>query len=534
MIRLIHSGSCCHLTPFLLLHSLHRCFPRDLVHAIKLLSTPVRSLPFPFLLFGFLLAAATVQSAPADYFGIQVIDEATGRGVPLITLKTTSNLTFVTDSAGWIAVNEPGLMDVETFFQVSGPGYSIPKDGFGYAGVKLTPKAGETTEVKVTRSNIAERLYRITGQGIYRDSTLLGRETLLPKANLNAGVTGQDSVQAVPWKGRIFWLWGDTNIVGYPLGVFQSTCAWSDTPENGGLDPAEGIHLEYFKNVEGQLRKMVPIDAPGPVWLFGLLAVSDSTGREHLLGHYNRMKDLTTSLEQGLAEFNEKAGHFVPIIQLGPEFEWQYPRGNAVRARGREGDYFYFTHPLCVTRVKAEYDALQNPSSYEALTWSAEKKDYIWQSKEAPLTQEREAALVEDGKIPAEKARLQLKDVHTGKRVLIHGASVQWNAFRQRWVMIGLQNRGEQSLLGEVWYAEAESVSGPWKKAIKIASHPKYTFYNPRHHAFFDQKDGRFIYFEGTYTETFSGNPVATPLYDYNQILYRLDLEDPRLKELGQ
>jgi hypothetical protein len=32
------------------------------------------------------------------------------------------------------------------------------------------------------------------------------------------------------------------------------------------------------------------------------------------------------------------------------------------------------------------------------------------------------------------------------------------------------------------------------------------------------------IYFEGTYANTFSGNSTPTPLYDYNQIMYRLDL----------
>ena len=45
----------------------------------------------------------------------------------------------------------------------------------------------------------------------------------------------------------------------------------------------------------------------------------------------------------------------------------------------------------------------------------------------------------------------------------------------------------------------------------------------------FDQDGGRLIYFEGTYTHTFSGNDNATPRYDYNQIMYRLDLADPRL-----
>ena len=41
---------------------------------------------------------------------------------------------------------------------------------------------------------------------------------------------------------------------------------------------------------------------------------------------------------------------------------------------------------------------------------------------------------------------------------------------------------------------------------------------------------GRIVYFEGTYTAEFSGNPVKTPRYDYNQLLYRLDLSHPALK----
>jgi hypothetical protein len=37
------------------------------------------------------------------------------------------------------------------------------------------------------------------------------------------------------------------------------------------------------------------------------------------------------------------------------------------------------------------------------------------------------------------------------------------------------------------------------------------------------------IFFEGTYTHTFAGNPDPTPRYDYNQVMYKLDLGDPRL-----
>ena len=56
-----------------------------------------------------------------------------------------------------------------------------------------------------------------------------------------------------------------------------------------------------------------------------------------------------------------------------------------------------------------------------------------------------------------------------------------------------------------------------------------YTMYNVAHHSFFDQENGRVIYFEGTYTREFSDAPVATPRYNYNQLMYRLDLADARL-----
>jgi hypothetical protein len=37
------------------------------------------------------------------------------------------------------------------------------------------------------------------------------------------------------------------------------------------------------------------------------------------------------------------------------------------------------------------------------------------------------------------------------------------------------------------------------------------------------------IFFEGSYTTTFSDGAQPTPRYDYNQIMYRLDLDDARL-----
>jgi hypothetical protein len=113
--------------------------------------------------------------------------------------------------------------------------------------------------------------------------------------------------------------------------------------------------------------------------------------------------------------------------------------------------------------------------------------------------------------------------------VHLHAGTVNWNAFRKKWIMIAVEQFGKPSYLGEVWFTESDQPQGPFRLAKKVVTHDRYSFYNPAQHPFFDQEDGKIIYFEGTYTTTFSGNDVATPRYDYNQVMYRLDLSDPRL-----
>ena len=75
--------------------------------------------------------------------------------------------------------------------------------------------------------------------------------------------------------------------------------------------------------------------------------------------------------------------------------------------------------------------------------------------------------------------------------------------------MICVEIGGKSSQLGEVWYAEADQPEGPWRRAKKVMTHDRYSFYNPKHHSFFDQDGGRLIYFEGTYTTSFSGRTDA-------------------------
>src|SRR5438105_15450287 len=101
--------------------------------------------------------------APAGRpFAVTVVDEQTGRGVPLVELRTVNEVRYVTDSQGVAAVTEPGLTGRPVFFHVRSHGYEYPKDGFGYRGKVLTLTEGGSATLRVRRVNIAERLYRVT------------------------------------------------------------------------------------------------------------------------------------------------------------------------------------------------------------------------------------------------------------------------------------------------------------------------------------------------------------------------------------
>ena len=261
----------------------------------------------------------------AEYFGIRVVDDQTGRGVPLARLRTTGAVDYWTDSQGWVAFLEPGLMDQSVYFHVDSPGYQYAADGFGYRGLALQTTPGRRAEVRVERVQLAERLYRITGQGIYRDSQLLDEPFPAEVSQLNAGVIGQDSVQMVPLRGQLFWLWGDTNLPHYPLGNFQVTAALSPPPGQSGFDVEQCVPLHYFTDAStGRARKMLPMDRPGAVWLWGLINLEDDSGVETLIAHYSRHLSLGNMVEQGMAVWDEAEGQFQPRVTIDTQETWRF------------------------------------------------------------------------------------------------------------------------------------------------------------------------------------------------------------------
>ncbi|MBN1909507.1 MAG: hypothetical protein JW818_07210 [Pirellulales bacterium] len=498
-----------------------------------------------------LVLLAALGSAPNTDgrrpFAIEVVDSQTGRGVPLVELRTAGGIRFFTDSAGIVAFDEPGLMDQKVFFHVSSHGYEYPKDGFGFRGKALEVTPGGRARIEIRRVNIAQRLYRITGGGIYRDSVLVGRKAPLAQPLLDGQVLGCDGTMRAVLGGRIHWFWGDTNRPSYPLGNFKTTGATSRLPNDGGLDPAVGVNLDYFLGEDGFVKKMIAASDPGPTWISGTVVLRDTkSDKERLFAHYANIRGGDKPLEtyeKGLVEFNPATETFKKVATF--PLDAPFPDG-AHTLLHAEGDrtYIYFCDPFPRFRVLADSQHLARIETYEGYTCFVQgtrKKDrqidrrpdgsirWAWKANTGVPSPKDMAAGIKAGVLPTGGTPWMLRDAETGAPVIAHRGSIARNAYRRRWIMIFCEVGGT-SMLGEIWYAEADHLTGPWQHVRKIVTHDRYSFYNPVHHPFFDKDGGRQVFFEGTYTHTFSGNPDATPRYDYNQIMYLLELDDPRLK----
>ncbi|MER3415283.1 MAG: hypothetical protein C4297_03595 [Gemmataceae bacterium] len=480
-------------------------------------------------------------SAP-QFFKIKVVDEQTGRGVPLVELRTVHHLTYVTDNNGVVAVGAPELMHHKVYFHVFSHGYEFPADGFGYRGVTLEVRPGASATVRIKRLNIAERLYRITGAGLYADSLSVGEPIPIRQPLLNAQVLGSDSVVQAVYRGKIHWFWGDTHRLAYPLGNFHVPGATSLLPGSGGLDPEKGVDLQYFTGSDGFARPTAQMPGSGPTWIWGLTVIRDAQGTERMFAGYVKVRPPMTVYERGLAEWNDEKQCFEKVTTFDMDLPL-YPDGHTFVLDEQARVYVYFATPFPLVRVEATPEALRDQKAYQAYTCLLPKSDaqhprvdrdeqgrlrYAWRSNTPAVRQKEQADLIARGLAKPEELLVHLQDIESGKQVLTHSGSVYWNAYRRRWIMIAVQEFGT-SFLGEVWYAEADAPLGPWVYARKIVTHDRYSFYNPKHHPVFDQDGGRRIYFEGTYTRAFSGNEHPTPRYDYNQIMYRLDLADSRL-----
>jgi hypothetical protein len=395
-----------------------------------------------------------------------VLDEQTGRGVPLVELKLLNEVKYWTDSAGVAALDEPSLHGRDVFLSIRTHGYEYPHETPLGRGLNVTIQPGAMQEVRVRRTMIAERLYRLTGEGIYRDSLMAGLPVPANEPLLNAQVFGQDTVSAAIYRGRIFWIWGDT--VGPVYWNFSVSAATSDLRD----DPALAVNYRYFTDTEGRAKQMLPLPREGLVWIEGLIPMKDPWGEERLVATYTRQDGLRFPDECGLALFDDARQAFEPWVHMPCT-------RRHVSSHPVLHDGYWYMYPSL--RVPNDWQAIQDPKRWET----------------------------RDVQLPPNAAR---------------PSCMVWNEYRQRWILL-LEDAGD------VYYAEARRPEGPYGRAVRIIQHDDYSFYNVASHPFFNQEGGRVIYLEGTYTDAFSAAREKTPRYNYNQVMYRVRLDDPRLGE---
>lgn len=443
-----------------------------------------------------LLVVATAAAEPSPMCKIVVTEKGTGWPVPLVELRTTNQVRFVTDNAGVIAFDLSELMGQEVWLDVHGHGYEVKADLFGYRGVRLVPEPGQTLKVEVDRKIIAKRIGRLTGSGLFAESQKLGLE---PDWR-DARIVGCDSVQNAVHRGKLFWAWGDTTLAKYPLGIFHMSSATTRIQPFETFEPPLRPSFDYFTDTEGRPRGVATMPGTGPTWVSGYVSLQDQSGQPRLVGTYIKVKPPLEAYECGLCVWNDAKLQFEPLRTIWTKSKETpispaAPEGHPAFWKDNDGrEWVLFGNPLPKLRCPATFEAWQDPAQWQVLT---PQKD--------------------------------LPSVAEGKPVVPHTGAIAWNAYRQRWVTVFMENFGKPSAFGELWYAESDAPVGPWGPAIKILSHDNYTFYNPRLHPEFTSADSPVLIFEGTYTQMFADRPQPTAKYDYNQILYRLDLDDAAL-----
>ena len=224
---------------------------------------------------------------PSKYFKITVVDEQTGRGVPLVELKTINNIRYYTDSNGIVAFHEPGLMDRDVFFLRQEPRLRVSRRRFRHRGQGVSQVAGGgSAELKIKRINIAERLYRITGGGIYRDSVLTGHPVPIRSPCSTATCSARTAFRPPSTRGSST---GSGVIRTGRVSAGQLPHGRGDVAPaaDGGLDPDVGVDLTYFVRENGFAKEMAPRPEPGPVWL-GCLR--DAAGRDRTRADVRRVR----------------------------------------------------------------------------------------------------------------------------------------------------------------------------------------------------------------------------------------------------
>ena len=527
------------------------------------------------------ICLSSASSSP--FFGIRVVDSASGRGVPLVLLRTVNYITHWTDSLGYVAFFEPGMMDQPVFFGVLSDGYQFDSerhlqlrstdraatiahtaeedaatDPFD-AGLILHTTTNGSAVVYVKRTQLAERAYRLTGGGLYRDSVLLGLPAPVPSPLLDrSGVVEQDTLMAShrPYRGRRYIFFGDSacprsrrqdNCDGtgmYSVGATTCEPSTEGCSTKGDTPPV----LDYFISTEASgfshplpMAPMEPLDRN--TWIACILATRPTP---HPSAHGDItmtnqtmyavfMKPAPNTSETditGVLKWSDEQSQF-QLVTYWPLKNFVATTNFATAARGvqrfapsssklpSESDpsapsdddgYFYLTMSFVYMRVPEHQ--LANLSAYEAFTpllanSSLEQPvldpaGWGWKQGAVPVLQSDEAKLIALGVLPPSEAHFQVRDVTSGHTLGVGIGTVNYNEALGQYLLITEYSSTDRR--GAIFAGVSSSLTGPWTYVTPVLSHDVTgaSCYNPLHMPWMDEEGGRFIYVACSYTAMWS------------------------------
>jgi hypothetical protein len=373
---------------------------------------------------GLRLDLPSTSTASSAYFRIKFVDAHTRRGIPMVLARSSHYLEQYSDSAGNIAFLEPGMMNRPVWFSILTDGYNFSASDqpasshahqalFPYdSGVTLTTTPGTTATVLLNRTQIAERVYRLTGAGLYRDTLLTQDLSEIPASaapraseDTHSGSTAQDSLQIAIFKRKVLWLFGDTACAQssreancFGSGMF-SVGAHSCVPGGAGCadKPDEPPSLQYYGNSTVFPPRPHPMAPIAPLnqntWVSAFVTIDPGTPSESLFGHYYKNPgDGQGSGSEGIARWDETRSQLVQQAVWPPGLPSGLEGAHTIQLLSPADctlGYAYFVNGAVSLRVRATAQAVSNPHAYERLSpaasnwscstvnWNAHAKKYL-------------------------------------------------------------------------------------------------------------------------------------------------------------
>ena len=502
------------------------------------------------------VAISLAPAARGTPFRIDIVDQATGRGVPMVRLSAAGTWAY-SDSNGvvaWTDLLDKGRLTFTPLTDGYELAHSSSQGIVGNAGVELNPTSGGRAVIKLNRTQVAERLYRLTGQGIYSDSVMVNASSPIADPILApAGITGQDGGTPAVYKGLAYWFWGDTNCARYDSNCGSQRDNWNDTAAIFTTGATSVItqnppSLKYFTRVSGgfenpaQMAPVQPMEYKGKscrTWIGSVCSFTDEDTHEEVLMAIYMKPDLNKpgpmlNQARGLLQWSDTLSRFRTLTAYhDPSTPCTLPQGctqtdvfgmYTVHRLGPDADpnYVYFGKPFTHYRVRRSVKAMANQSAWESFsplkpgTDEVDPAGYGWKTNLSWFGQAAELRLIQQGKLSRSAARMQVKDpagnigrCDWNSTPIMGNGDVQYNNYLKQYVLIAqkaVHPCEKESTYGEIWLSLAPNITGPWNSVHRIATHATTgsSCYNPLQLPFLEEGGGSRIYFACTVTSAFS------------------------------